>query len=724
MKGERILDLWIHVLESGWRIHCSDERRCRVQSLSNNIFEYSFEDWDDWDYNEPRLKVRFLSGGKVQITVLKHTGAWHCDVYVGERKVLQNVCGDSVGESVVAQAAYVGEPKPSYTTPLEFRNGVVIRPFLKRERKMRVKERRFPLSSVTFLAPSLEEPCGIATYTGFLMEALKPTLAVDACRNIQSVKGLTLIHVQHEFGVFPSLSMITGNPVVTDWPKIVTWHTINKNFDHETSEGLNLREYVGAVDDDYDAHIVHASLAKTWLMKEVNQPVHIIPHGTLLWANKSKLEARKSLSLPLDSQIVFAFGFAGELKGLLDLERIMLKLRECYPRLLLVISGATHPRAVKQCEEYKGKLASLAGRRKGIILLGKYLTEEEINLYSDASDILAFNYQHVGDFSSASGAAHRVIGAGKPIVCSNDPRMNEFQEGIHCLKYPIGDWDGLESAIDTLLTDHGLAEEIAMNVKLLARATSWENVALRHMQVYQSITEGMEVYGPQYYGEEYFAGSKGGLRYLTESGQMKQWSYYNPDGEWLGAKPIMEAIKSLLNPKNMLDIGCGRGTFTAYAKEAGIDATGIDFSRWAIEHSYARAKGLIRLGDIRNIEFPDQSFDLAFCTDIMEHIYEEDLDKAVNEIQRVAKKWIFYNIGSTMTEDSEYFVLKRGEVPPVHWQGTAVAGHVNVRPPSYWRKKVANENWRLRDDLVQKFRELVPREVLRNWVTIIIVERA
>lgn len=232
------------------------------------------------------------------------------------------------------------------------------------------------------------------------------------------------------------------------------------------------------------------------------------------------------------------------------------------------------------------------------------------------------------------------------------------------------------------------------------------------------------LFGEEYYNEKYFVGEYGGIPFSTPDRKTEYWSYYNFEGEWTGAQYIMEAINEVFNPENMLDAGCGRGTFCAYGEDVGIKSLGIDFSEWAIEHPYPRAQGIIQLGDVRDIQFPDNSFDLVFASDICEHIFVDDIDKVISEFQRVSRKWVFYNIGGIVGEDEEPFGLKKGEKPPCKWQATAVAGHVNIRPcEGYWKKKVVNDKWQLRVDLVKKFRILVPKEVLTNWVCIIITEK-
>jgi glycosyltransferase involved in cell wall biosynthesis len=604
----------------------------------------------------------------------------------------------------------IQEPEKTFTA-VRFRS----------KKRLLPKEKRENFEAVTLIS-TFNEQCGIATYSHFLLEALIGLgKTVYVCRYLWDAKIPSIIHSQIEFGIFPKVNMIAGsNPALQNCAKVATWHTVFRDPRVGFGE-TRLTEYIESVDKEYDAHIVHNSLAKKWLLPHVSKPIHIIPHGTVLWQHSGKKEARQKLGLPLDAQVLFAFGFSADSKGFSELAQSVAKLRQSYPRLLLVVSGAVHGIAQKESGEALEKVKTI--HNEGVVILGRYLSEEEVNNYADASDILIFNYHDPDYVASASGAIHRVLNAGAPIVCSDSNRTIELQDGVHCLKYPMGDTESLQAIIETLLEEHDLAEELGKNAKFLAEATSWKRVALQHIQVYESITKNTELFGPEYYSEEYFIGQKGGLSYITPNGKIAQWSYYNPDGEWLGAKPIMEAIKKILNPRNMLDVGCGRGTFCAYARDVGIDAIGIDFSPWAIEHPYPRARGLIQLGDVRNIEFPDQSFDLVFCTDIIEHIYEEDLDKTISEVQRVAKKWIFYNIGSTMNENGEHFVLRKGEVPPVKWQATAVAGHVNVRPCDYWKRKLVNDEWVLRDDLVEKFRELVPKEALANWNCIIIVSK-
>lgn len=234
-----------------------------------------------------------------------------------------------------------------------------------------------------------------------------------------------------------------------------------------------------------------------------------------------------------------------------------------------------------------------------------------------------------------------------------------------------------------------------------------------------------------YYDEKYFADSQG-KSFYKKDGSIDHWGYKNPEGEWLGCKPIVNAWKFLFRPKNMLDVGCGRGTFTAYAREAGIMAEGFDFSEWAINHPYPRCKKeWIRKHDVtKSWPYPDKHFDLVTVLDLMEHVYMDDVDLVINEMHRVAKKWIFLQIatvggGSGNSIHEKGYVLNKNKPVPIELQSCAVAGHVSVLTEAVWIQKLKREGWVIRRNLVDKFCTIVPRDVIANWVlnTILILER-
>jgi len=227
-------------------------------------------------------------------------------------------------------------------------------------------------------------------------------------------------------------------------------------------------------------------------------------------------------------------------------------------------------------------------------------------------------------------------------------------------------------------------------------------------------------FSASYYDYLYFA-DEVGKSFRRPNGSIEHWGYRNPQGEFLGAKDIAEAWREIFQPKRVLDIGGGRGTFITYLRDLGVEAYCMDFSRWAVQNPYVRCRrGWMQLADARLIPFKDNSFDTVLCLDTMEHIYEEDVDQVINEIYRVSSRYVFFQIavvggGSGYATHEEGYILKRGEPIPLELEGCAVAGHVTVQPSSFWEERLDREEWVIRRDMVHWFYSLVPEEVTVNW---------
>jgi len=235
-------------------------------------------------------------------------------------------------------------------------------------------------------------------------------------------------------------------------------------------------------------------------------------------------------------------------------------------------------------------------------------------------------------------------------------------------------------------------------------------------------------FGPDWYDEKYFAGRK---QFRMADGSIREWGYNNPGAEFRGAKDITKAWKIMFNPRNALDCGAGRGTFIAYMRDVGIEAEGFDFSEWAIEHPYPRCKPeWLRLHDAtKPWPYRDQSFDLVICLDVLEHLYEEDLDAVLSEIFRVAKKWVFLQIATVDGIHEHGFILRRGEPIPLDKDPRTWAGHVTVCTEDWWYEMLEKcdegEEWLPRRDMVNWFYSLVDPGVVRNWLenALIVLER-
>lgn len=260
-----------------------------------------------------------------------------------------------------------------------------------------------------------------------------------------------------------------------------------------------------------------------------------------------------------------------------------------------------------------------------------------------------------------------------------------------------------------------------------------------------SDTDIPRTFDQKYYDHLYFSDSKG-KKFRSADGKEQRWGYKNPDGHWEGCAPIAKAWKELFELTRCntdtglckaLDIGCGRGQFVAALRDVGIEGWGFDFSQWAIDNRYPKCKKeWVRVHDAtQKWPYEDKTFDIVIALDLFEHIYLEDIDFILEEMYRVAKKWIFLQIATIGNNGNEKgYAIKKGEDVPIELEGMAVAGHVLVQPKDFWivklksrelKNKDNNNRWRLRDDLVQEFIKRVDHKIIANWIknTLIILER-
>ena len=240
-------------------------------------------------------------------------------------------------------------------------------------------------------------------------------------------------------------------------------------------------------------------------------------------------------------------------------------------------------------------------------------------------------------------------------------------------------------------------------------------------------------FSAEYYDEDYFADPVG-KTFRRPDGSLDQWGYRNPTAESPWFKYVVEAWKTMFNPKNLLDVGCGRGTVVAYARDAEIDGFGFDFSQWAVsdEGRYLRCKRewLLCHDATKRWSYDANSFDLVTALDFYEHISLDDIPFVINEMYRVAKQWIFLQIATVGggcelgRPYEEGYILTKGDPIPMEREGNAVAGHVTVQPEPFWYEQFEHDDWLPRRDMVNWFTSLMADRMNKNWLlnTMIVLE--
>jgi 2-polyprenyl-6-hydroxyphenyl methylase/3-demethylubiquinone-9 3-methyltransferase len=147
---------------------------------------------------------------------------------------------------------------------------------------------------------------------------------------------------------------------------------------------------------------------------------------------------------------------------------------------------------------------------------------------------------------------------------------------------------------------------------------------------------------------------------------------FNPCRFGYFLKQYSGVLKQSAKEKTALDVGCGGGVLAEEFAAAGFEVTGMDPSensiRTAVNH--ARQSGLnirYETGVVENLPYPDNSFDVVYCCDVLEHV--RDLNKAIAEISRVLKRGgMFFFDTINRTGLSKLIIIKIWQ----EWRATAL----------------------------------------------------
>lgn len=115
----------------------------------------------------------------------------------------------------------------------------------------------------------------------------------------------------------------------------------------------------------------------------------------------------------------------------------------------------------------------------------------------------------------------------------------------------------------------------------------------------------------------------------------------------------------------MLDYGCGEGR--QYTERRVHDAWGI---MPALYDPAVSGLDVLPLG----------KFDGVVCTDVLEHVPEDELDGVLAELRGYAKLWCFIS------------VCCRPAKPNKNLPGSGGNAHVTIHPKEWWRQRFA-ERW-------------------------------
>ncbi len=141
---------------------------------------------------------------------------------------------------------------------------------------------------------------------------------------------------------------------------------------------------------------------------------------------------------------------------------------------------------------------------------------------------------------------------------------------------------------------------------------------------------------------------------------------YERSEQWLGFfNNIAERIVKELEPKSVLDAGCAWGFLVEALRSRGVEAWGVDVSKYAISNVHESIKDYCKVGSI--VDPFECKYDLIVNIEVLEHMQTADAVKAIGNFCNASDRVLFSSTPFDYTE----------------------ATHINVQSPEYWSKEFA-----------------------------------
>lgn len=362
--------------------------------------------------------------------------------------------------------------------------------------------------------------CGIATYSEDLVKALtnkfKESYAIKICalengvhhydaqvsyildtdkvasygkfiNQINTSEQVNLVVFQHEFGLFRGnekefLQMLSA----IQKKIVVVFHTVLPMPNEEN------QQYIQAIANVVDALIVMTKNAKEILENDYlipNEKITIIPHGTHLIEHSDK-EILKAKYACQNRKVLSTFGLISSGKSIETTLYALPAILANHPDVLFLIIGKTHPSVLKnEGEKYRNSLELLIENlnlKENVLFLNEYLPLDTLLDYLQLTDIYLFTSKDRNQ--AVSGTFSYALSCGCPIISTPIPHACEvLQNGTGSI-IDFENSDQLAVEVTHFLNDISLRNTIRLNGLHLMAPTAWENAALLHAKLFESVT--------------------------------------------------------------------------------------------------------------------------------------------------------------------------------------------------------------------------------------------
>ncbi|MCK5345322.1 MAG: glycosyltransferase [Candidatus Heimdallarchaeota archaeon] len=206
----------------------------------------------------------------------------------------------------------------------------------------------------------------------------------------------------------------------------------------------------------------------------------VIPHGNYIscYENTTKrIESRQQLRIHESSFVFLFIGKIRPYKGVIDLIEAFRNITDEYPQL--IIAGKP------LCEKYSKLISQKIGNEKRINFIPKYVPEEKIQVYMNASDVVVFPYKNI----LTSGAVILAMSFGKACIAPTLGCIPETLDESGSILYDPRTKNGLAKALLKAIKRKSELREMGKHNQQIAKQWNWDDIGAATANAYRACIE-------------------------------------------------------------------------------------------------------------------------------------------------------------------------------------------------------------------------------------------
>jgi glycosyltransferase involved in cell wall biosynthesis len=296
-------------------------------------------------------------------------------------------------------------------------------------------------------------------------------------------QAIKMVLIQHEFGLFKKENYFKLFLKLLTKPVVLAFHTV---LPHPNEE---LKSLVQIIDNWCESIIVMTNNSSKILIEDYGickNKISIIPHGTHLVSNVDK-EFLKIKHSVVGRKILTTFGLLSSGKSIETTLNAMPNIIKKNPDILFLIIGKTHPNVVlHEGEKYRlfleEKVKTLK-LQKHVKFINSYVNLPDLLEYLQMTDVYLLTSKDPNQ--AVSGTFAYALSCGCPIVSTPIPHAIEVLSNDTGILFDFENANELSGAVEKLLNNEKIRNNIRANSLHSMAPTAWENTAIAHAILFE-----------------------------------------------------------------------------------------------------------------------------------------------------------------------------------------------------------------------------------------------